>query len=403
VYRLSGPLDAAALEEAFASLVARHEALRASLDMRGGELMMDVHSHVQTPLSFVDVGDRPASEREAAVQRYVGEQLRKPFVRTIAPLLRATLIRVETDEYVLVVIIDHIVSDGWSVDVLARDLSRCYRQALGEVRASPPAMQYPDFAARQWEQLTEERLDALAGFYGRLFPHGPSDMAVRLPGYHVPSSATSHEPLRGVPLDAGLGRDATEGLRSAARKLRVTLFVLTATVFAELLQRESDQERITLSTSFAGRTGPGEESMIGYLARTVWVPTTLSGTRDLTLDARTFQSDMLGVIDEADIPPRVVFDRIWGANARAEMDLVPQADFLCAPFWAESLELPGIRVEASEAEEGIAEGAVSIYLTDRGSHIDAQLRFPPERLGEAYARSVFEDYLARLQAISAKA
>jgi Condensation domain len=403
VYRLSGPLDVAALEEAFASLVARHEALRAGFELRGGELLMHIRSQVPTPLFFVDARDRPTSERETAVQRCIDAQLGRPFEREIPPLIRATLIQVDEGEHVLVVSIDHLVADGWSIDVIARDLSRFYRQALGEVLPpAPPPMQYPDLAARQWEDVTEERLAALADFYGRLFPNGPADMGVRLPGWEGPASSGG-EPARGVALNAHVGRDATAGLRRAARKLRVTLFGLTATVFARQLRRESGQERVTLSTSFAGRTGVGARSMIGYVARSLWVPTTPCGTDDLALDARVFQRDLLDVIRSADIPPRVAFERIWSVEQRAEMNLVPRADFLCMPFWGDALALPGIRVEPVDADEGVAEAAVLISLTDRGSHMDALLQFAPAQLEPAYARSLFQDYLDCLDAVAARA
>jgi non-ribosomal peptide synthetase component F len=404
VYRLSGPLDVPALEAAFATLVAEHESLRTSLHMEDGGLRMHIHPSAPTPLSVLDVRDRPASEREAALQRHIGEQVRESFDRDAPPLLRATLIRLDPHEHVLVLIVDHIVSDGWSVSVVARDISRHYREALGETLPLRGAVtQYPDVAARQREGLTEERLVALASFYERMFPNGPSDMAVALPGFRAPASSATQEPPAGVTLRAVLGRDETEGFRRVAAGLRQTPFVVAATLFVQLLRRESRQERITLSTSFAGRTSSETESTIGYLASSVWVPTQLGDGGDLAHDTRTFQKDMLAVISNADVPPRVVFERLWGRNARAEMDRLPQVDFLFTPFWGDELDLPGIVVEASDADEGVAESALSMYLTDRGTHIDAQFRFPPDRVQESYARSVFGDYLDALRGIAAPA
>jgi hypothetical protein len=394
VYRLRGPLAVDALAEAFTILTARHEALRCSLHEDASELVMQVRSTVPQPLARVD----SEGWTEAALSAWLAEETTRPIDRGTAPLLRATLARLGHDDHVLVIVLDHIISDGWSVELLAHELSIAYQVALGLDATLPgEVQQYPAWVAQQRAALTDERLAARAGFWRDRFPGGPEETAVWLSGYRAPS-----EPAQasvGV-VETVLDQDLTDRLRHAARRLRVTLNVMTAVVFVRLLQRDTGQERITLSTSSASRFSPDTATMIGYLATTIWIPTTLAGADELPAAVHAFQRDMLEVMAQSDVPARTVFERLWGPQARELMNAVPQVDFLCTPFWGGSLTFPGICVTASEHDDGSADGALSMYLSDRDSHIEVQVRFVAEAFKEGYARRMLEGYVADLTAVA---
>ncbi|MEU6411110.1 condensation domain-containing protein [Microbispora sp. NPDC046933] len=399
VYRLRGPLEPGPLGEALAVVIGRHEALRCSLHHEG-DLMMWIHPEVPTPLRHVAAPGSTPAEREAWLSSWLAEEVRRPFDRGEAPLLRVTLVRLDEADHVLVIVVDHIISDGWSVEVLVRELSAAYRAAIGEETEPPAAAgQYPEWVARQRAAFSEELLAARADFWRDRFPGGPQDVAVWLSGYRAPEEAPSG---RAGVIEAVLDDEITGALRRAARRLRVTLNVLTATVLVRQLQKDTGQERIALSTSSASRFGPETASMIGYLASTIWVPTTLGGAEDLPAAMRAFHRDMLDAIAKSDVPARAVFERLWGRDARALMDQVPQVGFLCTPFWGESLVLPGVDVEASEIDDGCADAALSMYLTDRGSRIEVQARYEPETLEDGYPRSRLDDYVAGLVEVAGR-
>jgi hypothetical protein len=313
-------------------------------------------------------------------------------------LIRATLIQLDDDDHALVLVIDHIIADGWSADLLARELSVAYREAIGEAAALPAEIhQYPDWVAHEWETFTEEYLTTREAFWRDRFPVGPTDVAVWLPGYRgrADSSRRLVEVIKG-----DLGETTTIGLREAASRLHVTLYVLTASVLVRLLRNETGQERVTLSTSSASRFSPQTASMIGYLATTIWVSTTIAAGDDLRATTEAFRSSLLEVITMADVPARAVFERLWGRNARALMSAVPQVDFLCSPFWGDSLQLPGLDIEASEFEDCSADGALSVFLTDYGSRIEVQVRSVAGEFEEGYPRTLLDRYLSDLTALA---
>jgi hypothetical protein len=395
VYRLRGPVDPVALQRALALLVRRHEALRCSLHGNGG-LRMLVHPEAPAPLRQIPAQGDSLAAREAWLAAWIEEEVRTGFDRGSPPLLRASLVRLDEEDYALILVVDHIVTDGWSVEILAREIGEEYGEAVG---GSPSARgevaQFPAWVEEEREAVTEERLDSREEFWRGKCPGGPGDLGVWLPGYRPPADDARPE-RTGLLLPA----DLSDAIKEAARSLRVTLYVLTATLLARLLQQESGEERVTLASASATRLDAETASMVGYLDRSIWVPTTLGGHEDLGAATEAFQWDLLEVIEMADVPPRALFERMWGPDARERMMSVPQIGFLCAPFWGDSLSLPGVEVVAGEADDGAVDGPLSVFLAARSAALEVQVISIPGTLPDGYSRELGERYVAELTAVA---
>ncbi|WP_448320978.1 condensation domain-containing protein, partial [Streptomyces sp. CO7] len=149
--RLRGTLDLGALRRALGRLAARHDSLRTVFAEVDGQVTQKVLPEVALPLRVADLPPAPAGPRDEETERLLAEELRRPFDLTAGPPARALLARRAEDDHVLLLAQHHIVTDGWSVGVLVRELTALYRaEASGEPDALPePGLQYPDFAA--WE------------------------------------------------------------------------------------------------------------------------------------------------------------------------------------------------------------------------------------------------------------
>ncbi|HEU4454891.1 MAG TPA: amino acid adenylation domain-containing protein, partial [Longimicrobium sp.] len=160
--RLRGALDERALARALAEVVRRHEALRTRFEARGGVAAQVVDASAALAVPSVDLSALDEGDREATARRLAREEALRPFDLSVAPLLRATLARLAEGEWILLLTMHHVAGDGWSLEVLARELSTLYA-AFAAGRPSPLAeleIQYADFAAWQRGWLTDE---ALAG------------------------------------------------------------------------------------------------------------------------------------------------------------------------------------------------------------------------------------------------
>jgi hypothetical protein len=163
--RLHGSLQVTALERSFNEVVRRHESLRTTFVIEEGEPIQLITPTLTLPLFVVDLTDLAESTREAEAQRIINEEAGRPFDLSRGPLLRVHLIRLGEEEHVLV--LHHIVSDGWSMNVLRRELSVLY-QAFSNDQPSPlpePSLQYADYAVWRREWLNGEVLESQLAYW----------------------------------------------------------------------------------------------------------------------------------------------------------------------------------------------------------------------------------------------
>ncbi|HEX7240099.1 MAG TPA: amino acid adenylation domain-containing protein, partial [Longimicrobiaceae bacterium] len=169
--RLRGPLDPTALRASLDALVRRHEALRTTLVERGGGPVQVVHPPAPVPLPAVELGGLLAGAREREAERLAEEDAMRPFDLARGPLLRGTLLRLDVEDHVLCFNLHHVVSDGWSMQVLVREVSTLYAAfARGEPSPLPELpVQYADYAVWQRRWLSGATLEAHLAFWrGRL-------------------------------------------------------------------------------------------------------------------------------------------------------------------------------------------------------------------------------------------
>jgi hypothetical protein len=162
---LRGPLDLDALQRSLSELVRRHEVLRTTFQMVDGAPVQVIAEPEQIPLPVLDISALPDDERAAEAQRLADEEAQRPFDLSRGPLFRAQIVRLEPEEHLLLLTMHHIISDGWSLGVMGREISSLY-DAFEKGKPSPlpePAIQYADFAVwqRDWLQgaVLEKQLD----------------------------------------------------------------------------------------------------------------------------------------------------------------------------------------------------------------------------------------------------
>src|SRR6185312_13050949 len=169
VVRLSAQLDVVALERSLNEMMRRHESLRTTFVAIGGEPQQVIHAQMEIGLEVTELSGMAEGKREAEARRLVGKEAKRPFELSQGPLLRARLLKLSEAEHVLVLVLHHIVSDGWSMGVFSGELAALY-EAYREGRESPLeelGIQYADYAVWQREQMQGERLAAELGYWRR--------------------------------------------------------------------------------------------------------------------------------------------------------------------------------------------------------------------------------------------
>ncbi|WCW63230.1 pyoverdine non-ribosomal peptide synthetase PvdD [Pseudomonas aeruginosa] len=270
VLRLRGRLDLDALQRSFDSLVARHETLRTRFRLDGDEARQEIAASMALPLDIVALGPL----EEGALARQVETTIARPFDLERGPLLRVSLLRLAEDDHVLVLVQHHIVSDGWSMQVMVEELVQLYAAYSRGLEVALPALtiQYADYALwqRSWMEAGEKERQ-LAYWTGLL---GGEQPVLELPFDRPRPVRQSH---RGAQFILELDIDLSQALRRVAQKEGATAFALLLASFQALLYRYSGQADIRVGVPIANRNRVETERLIGFFVNTQVLKADLDG------------------------------------------------------------------------------------------------------------------------------
>ena len=261
-FELLGRLDVPALEWSFNEIVKRHEALRTVFKSVNGQPFQNLLPSMTITLSVVDLRDIVSqTERESAVSRLSNAESLRPFDLVRGPLLRVTLLRVTEETHVLLLAIHHIVFDGWSMGILARELSVLYKNYCGGEPSSLPELrvQYGDFALWQRAWCQGELLDAQLSYWKRQLSHLPS--LLELP---TDKPKPPVQTFRGARQSFVLSKTLSTELKHLSRQHGVTLFMTLLAAYQTLLHRYTGQNDIVIGSPVAGRKPREVEDLIGF-------------------------------------------------------------------------------------------------------------------------------------------
>ncbi len=328
--RLTGRVDRQQLQAALDALPVRHEALRMRFPAgEDGQPAVRLEPVAIVPLSFVDAGDEEAAR--AAVDAAAAE----PFDLVDGPLLRATLVRITDDEHLLAVCTHHIVGDGWSVDLLLRDLAAHYHGTA----AGLPALTigYGDFAHWQRRTLTGTELDRqLDHWQETLRGVEPLELPTDRPR---PATQT----FDGAIHEFFVEQDLARALGELSREHGVTLFMTLLSAYQLLLSRYSGQEDFAVGSSSAGRGLPELEGVVGMFINMLPLRAQLAGDPSFTELLDRTRRHVLDAFDHADVP----FERL--VNALGVPRDVSRSPVFQAMFALQNYEM-GRMAAAGESE-----------------------------------------------------
>ncbi|MBP2875059.1 MULTISPECIES: non-ribosomal peptide synthase/polyketide synthase [Pseudomonas] len=297
--RLTGALNLGALEQAFASLVARHETLRTVFQRQADERLLQVAAQTSLSVEQLDLSNLAHAEREQAVNEAATRQSLLPFDLENGPLLRMQLLKLDAQEHVLLLTLHHIVSDGWSMNVLIDEFIRCYDAHERDETPQLPALpiQYSDYALwqRRWLEAGEQARQ-LDYWQARL---GDEHPVLELPTDRPRPAMPSYQ---GTRYNFAIGPQLATQLRTCAQKHNVTLFMLLLGAFNVLLHRYTGQGDIRVGVPIANRNRTEVEGLIGFFVNTQVLRTELTGQTRINELLQGIKEHALGAQAHQDLP-----------------------------------------------------------------------------------------------------
>ncbi len=389
--RLRGWLDHAALQRSFDSLVARHESLRTQVHQDEGQAFQIIRENGTVDILHEQVN-------EADMQRRVETEIAQPFDLQQGPLLRVTLLRLAEDDHVLVLVQHHIVSDGWSMQVMVDELVQLYAAYSQGQDLQLPALpiQYADYAQWQRDWMTGGERDRQMGYWQALLGGEPS--VLELP---LDRPRPSVQSFRGASLEIKLAPALVEGLKALAQREDVTLFIVLLASFQALLHRYSGQQDIRVGVPIANRNRVETERLVGFFVNTqvlkgdfdaqLTVTQLLQQAKHRALDAQSHQDLPFEQLVEALQPERSLsrnplFQVLFNHQSQARLASTSQ-------------QLPDLRIESLEWGTQTAQFDLSLDTQETVDGLWATLTYATDLFDAATPNRMARHWQNLLQAM----
>jgi len=275
--RFNGPLDVPALQRTIDHLVNRHESLRTSFRVADGVPFQVINEMPTLEMPLIDLSHLGEIDREAEAHRRLGLEGRRRFDLSNGPLIRAALFRLQKDEHILLLTMHHIVTDGWSVGLLQREMLALY-EAFSSGKPSPLSelpIQYGDYSYWQRQWFQGDVYQSQLKYWKEQFKTLPAPL--ELPTDHPRPLIQAHREFRGTRQKLTLSRDLTRGLKELCQKEEATLFMVLLAAYQVLLHRYTGEEDIVVGSPIAGRCMEETENLIGLFVNALALRTDLSG------------------------------------------------------------------------------------------------------------------------------
>ncbi|HSU13785.1 non-ribosomal peptide synthetase, partial [Longimicrobium sp.] len=353
--RLRGELDRAALARALERIVERHESLRTTFPAVQGEPEQRIAPAGEHGFALRDDDLTGCADAEGELRRLAAEEFEAPFALAVGPLVRGRLVRMGPDDHALLLTMHHVVSDGWSVGVLARELEVLYTAfSRGEADPLPPLpVQYADYAVWHRRWVSSRAVEAQGEYWARTLAGAPE--LLELP---TDRPRPARQEFAGASVKVELDEALTAGLRTLSQRHGTTPYMTLLAGWAVVLARLSGQDDVVVGTPIANRTRREIEGLIGFFVNTLALRVELSGAPTVAELLGRVRERALEAQQNQDFPFEQVVERVRPARSLSHLPL-----FQVALAWQEmtggELELPGI---AAAPVDGVDEEAAAFDL-----------------------------------------
>ncbi len=387
VVRLRGPLDIDALQAALDALVERHESLRTTFHAMADHPIQRVDPAVHVPLNIVELTAAPEAERESIARERVRELSRAPFDLSRDLQLRASLVRIASDDHVLHLVSHHIASDGWSGGIMLRELAALYDAKRRDVPASLPQLpiQYFDFAQWQRQALSDDRLDRLLTWWRTQLAGAPRQ--IDLPTDRARGAAPDFE---GATRGATLPHTVATSLRALAQREGASGFMVYLAALFVLLNRYTEEEELIVGTPVAGRTLPEVEGVVGFFANTLLLRVSLAGNPSFREVIQRVRAATLGAFDHQEIP----LEQLFAARDENNQPIAaaPQVVFMTEDPERTPFSLPGTEAVPFGGSRGATKFDFSLRAMERGDGVRVTAEFRTALFDDASIDRLLQHY-----------
>jgi amino acid adenylation domain-containing protein len=394
--RLTGSLNVEVLQQVLNTIIQRHEVLRTNFKTVEEELIQVISPSRELLLHPINLQLIPKAEQEITVKQIAIEEAQKPFDLEQDLLLRVTLLELEATEKVILITMHHIISDGWSMEVLVKEIATLYAALSQDIPSllKPLPIQYADFAVWQRQWLQGEVLSTQLGYWKQQL--GGTLPVIQLPTDYPRSRVQS---FRGDTVSFTLSSKLSDKLTTIAKAEKATLFMTLLAAFKVLLYRYTGQADIVVGSPIANRNRAELEGLIGFFVNTLVLRTDLHHNPTFQEVLQRVRQVTWGAYDHQDLP----FEKLVE-------ELHPERDLSYNPLFqikfrlenppAEKIEIPGLTLSSLGQVNPSAKLDLSLDMYETPDGLVGGFEYNKDLFAEATIKRMVGHFCTLLEGIA---
>ena len=395
--KIKGFLNIEALQQAFATLVERHESLRTRFIVVGEVPVQIITQEWHFEMPLINLSDLSSSEQSIALQSVLRRESQRPFDLTTDLMLRTTLIRLTQDEHILLVVMHHIASDAWSRGLLNQEISKlynCFPNKTSDSLLELP-IQYADFAQWQRNWLQGDVLESQLSYWQQ-------QLAGSLPILQLPTDRPRPpiQSYNGASLPLKLSQDLTNKLEVLSQQQGVTLFMTLVAAFHILLHRYTGQEDIIIGTAIANRNRQEVEGLIGFFANTLALRINLANHPSFQELLLKVKEICLDAYSHQDLPFEKLVEELQPERTLSHSPIF-QVMFVFQNTPQETIKLADLTIEPINLKTQTAKFDLTLSLTETPAGLIGEWEYSTDLFDDATIARMNGHFQVLLEAIVA--
>ncbi|MFN6571978.1 amino acid adenylation domain-containing protein [Dendronalium sp. ChiSLP03b] len=394
--RLKGFFNQAVFLQTLNEIVQRHEVLRTTFATMEGKPVQLILPTLNLTLPTINLEELSEVEQEAEVKKLVIQEIQQPFNLTQAPLLRATLLRLSEIEHILIFTMHHIISDGWSMGILIKEVAVLYKAFLKK-QLSPLSelpIQYVEFAAWQQQWLKGEILQSQLSYWKNQLEDVPK--LLELPtDYPRPAIGS----FRGATYSFELSCELSVALNKLSQQYGSTLFMTLLAAFQTLLWHYTSSEDIVVGSPVANRNRTELEGLIGFFVNTIVLRTNLAGNPTFEELLTRVRKVALAAYAHQDLPFEQLVEELQLQRSLSHTPLF-QVMFVLQNSPMPALEVTGLNLSLLDVDNGTAKFDLTLEITEKAQKLFANLEFNTDLFKEATIKRMAGHFQTLLEGIT---
>ena len=393
---LRGRLDVDALRRALDGLVRRHETLRTVFPSVDGEPWQEILPRLALPLPVTDLAGLAEDRRQQALRDAIDDDARALFDLAVAPPIRARLLRLADDDFMLLMSVHHLAADGWSIGILIQELAALYRAEVAGVPSPLPALPIRHADHVRWQRQGDPARLRRQQDYWKAQLHGAPPLST-LPADRPRPAVQRH---RGRRHFVRVAPEVAAGLRAKAAASQGTLFNTLMAALAVLLWRYGGQDDLCIGTPFANRNRSELEPLIGHFVNTVVIRSRIDPAAGVDTLLRQIRGTVLEAFDHQDLPFEQIVEALKPERSTAHAPLFQVMLVLRNLPRGGAIDLPGVTLRSVESSTEAAKFDLTLSVTDQGGALELEFDYNTDLYDHGTVAQWAAHYLRLLEQIA---